>query len=125
MTVFVDIHRSVARRHPIAAAIPWLPQLALPAGLRWRWLAMGALGLAVTAATLYVVAVNALLLHGEAMRRASGGLAALERERAALAEELLVRRSPSWLSANARDYGMVEASGMRYLTPPSPVALSQ
>lgn len=125
MILLADIRRSPHPHRAIALALPRLAFWGIAHGyVRWRWVSVGAVTLIIAASALYVVTVNALLLHGEAMRRAVGALAELERERAALEEQFLQRRSPSWLAATARSRGMVEASGVRYLTPPSPVALS-
>lgn len=126
MTVLVDIYRPLSRRRAVGAARPRLKlaAIAVPLSLR-RGVAIGAVILALVSVLLYILAVNAILFHGIALQRSAAALGELERDRAALEGELFQRRSPAWLAKTADGYGMVGATGVRYLTPPPPVALSR
>lgn len=112
-------------------AAPWnrtapaATALALPHARAFSWsfsdrlrrrLGAGALIISIASGIAYVIAVNAILLHGEAMKREEKTLGVLEQEYAALQIELLSRQSPAWLSAQARTQGMVAVEGLRYLT---------
>lgn len=115
------------RAGPAAAvlALPHAPALSLAIGepIRRR-IAVVLLAVVIAAIVAYVVAVNAILLHGEAMKREEKTLAALEQEYAALHSKLLGRQSPAWLEAQARRQGMVSVQGLRYLTHYQSIALS-
>ncbi len=90
-----------------------------------QWLSSALIAAGVGAAITYVIAVNAILLHGEAVKRERKAVAALEQEYAALQARLLARQSPAWLEAEARRGGMVAVTGIRYLTAHQSVALSR
>lgn len=90
-----------------------------------QWLAVALIAAGVGAAITYVIAVNAILLHGEAVKRERRAVSALEQEYAALQARLLARQSPAWLEAEARRGGMVAVTGIRYLTAHQSVALSR
>ncbi len=116
------------RTAPAAAvlALPRMRALAWSLGDRFgRRLGAGALIIGIVSGIAYVVAVNAILIHGEAMKREGKTLAALEQEYAVLQIELLGRQSPAWLSLQARTQGMVVVEGLRYLTRHQSVALSR
>lgn len=107
-------------------ALPHAPALSLVIGERMRRrIAVVLLAVVTAAVGAYVIAVNAILLHGEAMKREEKSVAALEQEYAALHTKLLGRQSPAWLEAQARTQGMVSVQGLRYLTHYQSVALSQ
>ena len=109
-----------------ALALPRVRAFSWSLGDRFgRRLGAGALIISIASGIAYVIAVNAILLHGEAMKREGKTLAALEQEYAAFEIELLGRQSPAWLSAQARTQGMVAVEGLRYLTRHQSVALSR
>lgn len=110
----------------VALALPRVRALAWSLGDRFgRRLGAGAAIIGIASGIAYVIAVNAILLHGEAMKREGKTASALEQEYAALEIELLGRQSPAWLSLQARTQGMVVVEGLRYLTRHQSVALSR
>lgn len=117
------------RPGPGVAAVA-LPQRgrawALSGGVHFRqWLAALFIAISVTAALSYVLAINAILLRGEAVKLGQKTIAALEQERSALQTRLLAHQSSAWLEAQARTNGMVAVTGIRYLTAHQSVALSR
>lgn len=113
------------RLHPAALARLLAFAPSLDAYVRW-WISIAAISVAIASATAYVASVNAMLLAGEAMRRDARVLADLEQEYATRSGELLARESPAPLEASAREAGMVDATGVRFLTAgEEPIALSR
>lgn len=111
---------------PIAPALPlrlfgaWL----MFGERRRQWFAGAAIVCIVCAAVAYIVAVNAMVLAGEEMRRQGTELAKLEQRHALLQSALVERQSPAWLQSHALNYGMVEATSVRYLRTHEPIALA-
>ena len=106
---------------PVASVLA-LPQvrtasLTLSFGREKRfWLSMGLIATGCLAALGYILAVNAILLSGEAIHRGQRELAILEREVASLRSTVAEKHSPAWITEYSRANGMVEAAGVRYLT---------
>lgn len=90
----------------------------------WQACSTASAVIAVMAVIVYIVAVNAILLSGEAIRREATELNTLERKNRTLANALVERQSPSWLELSARGGGMVTAGNVRYLARDQAVALS-
>lgn len=81
--------------------------------------------LSLAAIMIYVAAVNAMLLDGEAIRHDRERILALERDRASLLKLVAEHSSPSWLERRSQEAGMVHVSGLRYLSTDSSFALSR
>lgn len=90
-----------------------------------KGLSAASIGIGLAAIAVYIAAVNAMLLDGEAMNRESQTLAKLEQDNAALQTLLIERQSPAQLQAYAFQNGMVAAAGVRYINSSQPVALSR
>ena len=117
----------VLSRRPTAAvfAMPrrtWAFNLPISEAAR-QWVAFAAIAVAIIAVISYVVAVNTILLSGEAIKRDRMTLNALQQEQAALSSMLVARESPASLEARARASGMVEVTGVRFLDSGGVVAL--
>ncbi len=129
MTAILKIAKWYALQRRPAAAVLTLPRqprlfaFSVSAAGR-RWIAIAAIAGALIAAIVYIASVNVILFTGEAIRRDQPALAALEQESAALAGALAALQSPAWLEARARTDGMVEALGVRFVSPTDVVALS-
>lgn len=89
------------------------------------WLA-GTFALASFASALiYIIAVNGILLNGEAVKGQAGYLKTLERDYFKLRSALVSRESPAWLEGRSRDIGMVETNDVRFIGEEPSVALSK
>lgn len=82
-------------------------------------------GLGFMAVISYIVAVQAMLLGGEALRGERRALEELERDTAVLQGLLAERRSPLAIHASSLVNGMVEVTTVRYVSSHSTVALSR
>ena len=90
-----------------------------------RWWALTLVLIGGSALLSYVIAVNAILLAGVAIREHTGTLQSLERESRRLQQELIRLQSPAWLVERSRQEGMVRADGVRYLATESAFTLRQ
>lgn len=90
-----------------------------------KYLSAFSIGIAFAAIAIYIAAVNAMLLDGQAINREAKVLARLEQDYAALQSLLVQRQSPAQLQANALENGMVAAAGVRYINSGQPVAFSR
>lgn len=94
-------------------------------GLSTRGIAAALIGVGIAAMSLYIAAVNTLLLDGETLRHGQGILVSLERDVANLEELIAERRSPSWVQESSRRFGMVSVTSVRYLRTDQPVAVAR
>ena len=125
----VPVHQSaeisLRMGHAVPLAIPrlfpWRGAVSAPSRVR---IAGMLAGLAIMAVISYIVAVQAMLLGGEALRGERRALEELEQETAALQGVLAERRSPLAIQASSRVIGMVEVTTVRYVTAHPTVALS-
>lgn len=115
--------RLLAAALPLPVVWPWRGW-ALDAAGRRR-LALGFAAVGISAAILYVAAVNVILLGGESLRSGEARLKALEAEQARLLEIVSERQSPPWLEARSRAAGMVAVDAVRHLTASRSLALSR
>ena len=123
----MNIHAAPYREpHAMTSALPLrlLGAWSLVGERRRQWLAIAAIACIACAAAAYIVAVNAMVLAGEEMRRQGVELAKLEQRHALLQSVLAERQSPAWLQVRAMNHGMVEAVSIRYLRAHEPIALA-
>ncbi|OHA09026.1 MAG: hypothetical protein A3B37_03575 [Candidatus Sungbacteria bacterium RIFCSPLOWO2_01_FULL_59_16] len=108
------------RVRSIALAIP-IPRFAavrFAVADRTRfWIAIALVAATLASLAAYVVAVNAILLAGETIRREETALRILDQENALLASRAAERQSPLWLERQSRLQGLTEAGSIRYLRP--------
>ena len=127
--IFKITRRTALLRSPTIAALAVArrsPLFAIPVSAGARYvISVAAIIAAILAAIAYVVAVNVMLLAGETMKHDGRILNALLQERSALSSALGSRESPRRIEADARAHGMVEAIGVRFLSPTDTVALSR
>lgn len=76
-------------------------------------------------ALIYIIAVNGILLNGEAVKGQTGYLKNLERDYFKLQSALVSRESPAWLEGRSRGIGMVETNNVRFIGEEPSVALSR
>lgn len=116
---------SLRMEHAVPLAIPrlfsWRGTVSAPSRVR---IAGMLAGIAIMAVISYIVAVQAMLLGGEALRGERRVLEELEQETAVLQGLLAERRSPLAIQASSRVNGMVEVTTVRYVTAHPTVALS-
>lgn len=112
--------RVAVATHPFVFPLPQFMRF-----VKRPWLGLFFGGIIFTAAVLYIVSVNGMLLSGEAIRKGGDTLKQLEREYALLEGSAIQHESPAWLEGESRKSGMVDVGVLRYVSPAESVALSR
>ncbi|MEK9148362.1 MAG: hypothetical protein AAB650_02895 [Patescibacteria group bacterium] len=122
-------HPALGRRGSGQSAVLELPRIFSfriafgAAASRWTAIIIAAVGLA--AIVVYISAVNAILLGGEALKKDQIILERLEYDLAGLRQIAAERESPAWIQAHSTLNGMVAVSTIRYIRSDQSVALAR